>query len=93
MEQLNLPLALELADYINTKRANTAREAAFEIVQRINARVPHVGILALDLLDILVKNCGFLMHLQIATKEFLNELVRRFPERPPMHPGLSLIHI
>jgi ADP-ribosylation factor-binding protein GGA len=22
--------------------------------------------------------------LQIATKEFLNELVRRFPERPPM---------
>lgn len=98
MEQLNLPLALELADYINTKRANTAREAAFEIVQRINARVPHVGILALDLLDILVKNCGFLMHLQIATKEFLNELVRRFPERPPMHPGpvmtriLEMIH-
>ena len=46
MEQLNLPLALELADYINTKRANTAREAAFEIVQRINARVPHVGMLA-----------------------------------------------
>ena len=98
MEQLNLPLALELADYINTKRANTAREAAFEIVQRINARVPHVGILALDLLDILVKNCGFPMHLQIATKEFLNELVRRFPERPPMHPGpvmtriLEMIH-
>lgn len=98
MEQLNLPLALELADYINTKRANTAREAAFEIVQRINARVPHVGMLALDLLDILVKNCGFLMHLQIATKEFLNELVRRFPERPPMHPGpvmtriLEMIH-
>ena len=24
------------------------------------------------------------MHLQIATKEFLNELVRRFPERPPL---------
>lgn len=54
--------------------------------------------LALHLLDILVKNCGFPMHLQIATKEFLNELVRRFPERPPMHPGpvmtriLEMIH-
>lgn len=48
MEQLNLPLALELADYVNTKRANTAREAAFEVVQRINSRVPHVGMLALD---------------------------------------------
>jgi len=27
------------------------------------------------------------MHLQISTKEFLNELVRRFPERPPMVTG------
>lgn len=98
LEQPNLPLALELADYINTKRANTAREAAFEIVEHVNSRIPHVGMLALHLLDILVKNCGFLMHLQVATKEFLNELVRRFPERPPMHPSpvmtriLEMIH-
>lgn len=38
------------------------------------------------------------MELQISTKEFLNELVRRFPERPPMVIGrvmgriLELIH-
>lgn len=30
-----------------------------------------------------MKNCGYPFHLQISTKEFLNELVRRFPERPP----------
>ncbi|KAF8930005.1 hypothetical protein BGZ58_008527 [Dissophora ornata] len=35
-----------------------------------------------QLLDICVKNCGYPFHLQIATKEFLNELVRKFPERP-----------
>ncbi|KAF9206845.1 hypothetical protein BGZ49_001681 [Haplosporangium sp. Z 27] len=29
-----------------------------------------------------VKNCGYPFHLQIGTKEFLNELVRKFPERP-----------
>lgn len=29
-----------------------------------------------------MKNCGYPFHLQIATKEFLNELVRKFPERP-----------
>lgn len=40
--------------------------------------------LALTLLDICVKNCGYAFHLQISTKDFLNELVRRFPERPPM---------
>lgn len=51
-----------------------------------------------QLLDILVKNCGYPVHLQLGTKEFLNELVRRFPERPPMHPSpvmskiLEMIH-
>lgn len=37
-----------------------------------------------QLLDICVKNCGYAFHLQVSTKEFLNELVRRFPERPPI---------
>lgn len=50
------------------------------------------------LLDILVKNCGYPFHLQISTKDFLNELVRRFPERPPTFPPppmakiLELVH-
>jgi len=39
------------------------------------------------LLDICVKNCGYPFHLQISTKEFLNEFVRRFPERPPPVPS------
>lgn len=34
-------------------------------------------------MDNCVKKCGYPFHLQIATKEFLNALVRRFPERPP----------
>lgn len=68
------------------------------IVQRINSRIPQVSLLALDLLDHLVKNVGYPFHLQIATKEFLNELVKRFPERPPMFPSptqtkiLTLVH-
>lgn len=31
-----------------------------------------------------MKNCGYPFQLQISTKDFLNELVRRFPERPPI---------
>jgi len=68
------------------------------IVQAINHRNPHVSLLALGLLDTLVQMCGYPFHLQISTKEFLNELVRRFPERPPPFPGpvmsriLELIH-
>ena len=77
---------------------NSPREAAMTIARLGNHRNPHVAILALALLDTLVQSCGYPFHLQISTKEFLNELVRRFPERPPPFPGpvmsriLDLIH-
>ncbi|KAL4881430.1 VHS domain-containing protein [Aspergillus karnatakaensis] len=80
----NLALNLEVADLVNSKKGNAPREAAFEIVRLINSRNQNVSLLALALLDICVKNCGYPFHLQISTKEFLNELVRRFPERPPL---------
>lgn len=83
----NYALNLEVAEYINQKKANTPREAAMTIAQLVNHRNPHVAILALALLDTLVPSCGYPFQLQIATKEFLNELVRRFPERPPPYPG------
>ncbi|KAL2400012.1 putative ADP-ribosylation factor-binding protein C25H2.16c [Exophiala dermatitidis] len=83
----NLALNLEIVDLINSKKGNAPREAAMTIVQLINHRNPNVALLALALLDICVKNCGYPFHLQISTKEFLNELVRRFPERPPMRPS------
>ncbi|KAK2628807.1 hypothetical protein QTJ16_001910 [Diplocarpon rosae] len=80
----NLAVNLEVADLINSKKGNAPREAAVAIANYINHRNPNVSLLALNLLDICVKNCGYPFHLQISTKEFLNELVRRFPERPPM---------
>lgn len=80
----NLALNLEISDLVNSKKGTAPREAAVAIVNYINHRNPNVSLLALSLLDICVKNCGYPFHLQIGTKEFLNELVRRFPERPPM---------
>ncbi|KAK7398343.1 ARF-binding protein [Neonectria punicea] len=80
----NLALNLEISDLINSKKGSAPREAATAIVSYINHRNPNVALLAINLLDICVKNCGYPFHLQISTKEFLNELVRRFPERPPI---------
>ncbi|KAI1101155.1 VHS-domain-containing protein, partial [Jackrogersella minutella] len=80
----NLALNLEISDLINSKKGSAPREAGVAIVNYINSRNPNVSLLALNLLDICVKNCGYPFHLQISTKEFLNELVRRFPERPPI---------
>ncbi|KIJ15804.1 hypothetical protein PAXINDRAFT_168816 [Paxillus involutus ATCC 200175] len=89
---------LEIAEFVNAKKANTPREAVMSIARLANHRNSHIAILALSLLDTLVQSCGYPLHLQIATKDFLNELVRRFPERPPPFPGpvmsriLDLIH-
>ncbi|KAM0786809.1 hypothetical protein ACM66B_002241 [Microbotryomycetes sp. NB124-2] len=83
MFEPNLALDLEIAELINQKKANTPREAAVRVLKHVNSHNTHEAMLALALLDILVKNCGYPFHLQISTKEFLNELVRRFPERPP----------
>ncbi|KAJ7049429.1 VHS domain-containing protein [Mycena amicta] len=83
----NYALHLEVAEYINQKKANNPRDAAMLIARLACNRNPHVALLALALLDTLVQSCGYPFHLQISTKEFLNELVRRFPDRPPPFPG------
>ncbi|PNS21327.1 hypothetical protein CAC42_1106 [Sphaceloma murrayae] len=89
----NLALCLEIADLVNSKKGNAPREAAITIVNYINHRNQNISLLALSLLDICVKNCGYPFQLQISTKEFLNELVRRFPERPPLRPTRAMNRI
>lgn len=84
MIEPDLSLNLAVADYINEKQGSSAREAAITIVKLINSKDTHTAIFAIELLDVLVKNCGFPFHLQISRKDFLNELVKRFPERPPI---------
>lgn len=83
MDEPNIALNLEICDLINQKQGNLPRDAAIAVVKLINSRDPQVSELALTLLDYFVKNCGYPFHLQISRKEFLNELVKRFPERPP----------
>ncbi|KAF9970407.1 hypothetical protein BGZ73_006882 [Actinomortierella ambigua] len=82
LREPDMSLNLEICDVIKERQKNTPREAAIYIVRLVNDRNMHVGMLALALLDMCVKNCGHPFHIQIATKEFLNELVRKFPERP-----------
>ncbi|ODV88404.1 hypothetical protein CANCADRAFT_4540 [Tortispora caseinolytica NRRL Y-17796] len=79
----DLAVNMEIVDLINAKGGSLPRQAAESIVKLINGRNSASAILALALLDSLVKNCGYPFHLQISRKGFLNELVKKFPERPP----------
>ncbi|KAI9245326.1 hypothetical protein BDA99DRAFT_528066 [Phascolomyces articulosus] len=78
----DLELNLEICDLINRKLGTFPRIAAMTIVRLVNSRSTNQGMLALSLLDICVKNCGYPFHLQISTKEFLNALVYSFPAQP-----------
>ncbi|KAI9225029.1 hypothetical protein BC828DRAFT_371924 [Blastocladiella britannica] len=80
----DLSLNLEICDLINAKGTCYPRDAAMGLARLINNRHDTVSSHALELLDLCVKNCGFPFHLQLGSKDFLNELVRRFPEKPPL---------
>ncbi|CCH58449.1 hypothetical protein TBLA_0A06570 [Henningerozyma blattae CBS 6284] len=79
----DLVLNLDVADYINDKQGANARDAVMAIGKLINNQDHQTAILALSLLDVLVKNCGYPIHLQISRKDFLNLMVQKFPEFPP----------
>ncbi|KAI8869758.1 VHS-domain-containing protein, partial [Ramicandelaber brevisporus] len=78
----NLALNIEICELINRKKGNWPHDAAFLVAKYSNSLNASQALLALELLDVCVKNCGHAFHLQIGSKDFLNELVRRFPEFP-----------
>ncbi|KAJ1955784.1 ARF-binding protein [Linderina pennispora] len=83
----DLALNLDICELVNKKKGNFPHEAVFALLPYINGRSHIQAQLALTLLDNLVKNCGHPVHYQVATREFLNELFRRFPEYQPSMPN------
>ncbi|KAJ2786229.1 ARF-binding protein [Coemansia javaensis] len=83
----DLALNLDICDLVNRKKGNYPHDAVFALLSYINGRSATQGLLALTLLDNLIKNCGHPVHYQVASREFLNELFRRFPEYQPATPN------
>lgn len=55
-----------------------AKEAARSLKKRFATKEPKVIALSLELLDIAMGKCGNPFHIQVGTKEFMNELVNMF---------------
>lgn len=85
LREPDLGINLQIADIINEKKGQAPAEAAMQIARLVNSRSTQQAVLAVAVLDVCVKNCGYPFHLQISRKDFLNTLVRGFPEKPPMH--------
>lgn len=70
---------LECCDYINAQQTRPL-EYFRSILKRMSHNHPNVSIQAVILLDACVSNCGKKFHLEVASREFLNE-ARRLLER------------
>ncbi|KAJ2848127.1 ARF-binding protein, partial [Coemansia erecta] len=79
----DLVLNLDICELVNQKKGNYPHDAVFALIPYINGRSKNQALRALTLLDNLVKNGGHSVHYQVASREFLNDLFRRFPEYQP----------
>jgi len=78
-------LNLQIADYVNEKKGSVPREVAMKLAKLAYPSYGRRAILALAVLDVLVKNCGYPFHLAVSRRDFLNTLVRPFGINPPLH--------
>ncbi|CAM8952794.1 unnamed protein product [Rhodiola kirilowii] len=75
---------LEICDMLN-RDPSQAKDVIKGIKKKLGSKNPKVQLLTLTLLETLVKNCGDIVHLHVAEKDVLHELVRIVKKKPDIH--------
>jgi hypothetical protein len=71
---------LEICDTLN-RDPGQAKDVVKSIKKRIAHRNAKVQLLALTLLETMIKNCGDIVHMQVAEKDILHEMVKIVKKR------------
>uniref|UniRef100_A0A0D6QUS4 VHS domain-containing protein n=1 Tax=Araucaria cunninghamii TaxID=56994 RepID=A0A0D6QUS4_ARACU len=75
---------LEICDILNGEPGQ-AKEVIKTIKKRIVNKNPKIQFLALTLLETLIKNCGDYVHLQVAERDVLHEMVKIVKKKPDLN--------
>ncbi|XP_047972332.1 TOM1-like protein 9 isoform X1 [Salvia hispanica] len=75
---------IEICDICNHDPAQ-AKDVVRGIKKRLGSRNPKVQLLALTLLETVVKNCGDMVHMHVAEKDLPHEMVKIVKKKPDFH--------
>ncbi|KAI3971777.1 hypothetical protein MKW92_020793 [Papaver armeniacum] len=75
---------IDICDSINSHRWQ-AKDVIKALKKRLQHKNPKVQLLALTLLETMVKNCGDIVHFQIADRNILQEMIKIVRKKMDMH--------
>ncbi|OIW09407.1 hypothetical protein TanjilG_21004 [Lupinus angustifolius] len=75
---------IEICDMLN-RDPGQAKDLVKGIKKRIGSRNSKVQLLALTLLETIIKNCGDIVHMQVAERGVLHEMVKIVKKKPDFH--------
>ncbi|CAL5022667.1 unnamed protein product [Urochloa decumbens] len=75
---------LEICDILN-REPGQAKDVVKSLKKRIIHKNPKVQLLALTLLETMIKNCGDIVHMHVAERDILHEMVKIVKKRHDYH--------
>ncbi|KAK4744609.1 hypothetical protein SAY87_010921 [Trapa incisa] len=81
---------LEICDMIN-REPGQAKDVVKGIKKRIQSKNPKVQFLALTLLETIIKNCGDIVHMHVAERDILHEMVRIARKKPDLNVKVKIL--
>ncbi|OIV97797.1 hypothetical protein TanjilG_12554 [Lupinus angustifolius] len=77
-------LNIEICDVLN-RDPGQAKDVVKGIKKRIGSRNSKTQLLALTLMETIIKNCGDIVHMHVAERDVLHEMVKIVKKKPDLH--------